>query len=419
MLSVKPVHLFRNIVSVALVLLVTACSSKNALEPTPLTDIDVIQADIETLWSKDLGSNFSDNINHITIATSQNMLFAVNGGGSVYAINSQTGDVAWKSNVADDVTGGVGSGYGTLAVVTEKGLLVALSSKTGEQLWQYNLQAESYAAPVVDAERVYVQTVDNQIFAIDRISGKRVWHYTQYMPLISLWGSSQPRLFNNWLIAGLANGKLVAINKSNGQEEWERQVGVAKGTSDLEQLLDIDSQFIVKDGMLWAASYQENIIGMNLLDGSLQWYQQISSFTDLAFNQGQIIVADNQSVVHGLSAYSGDTFWTLEALKGRKVHSLASVDDYILATDYEGYLHIIDNQSGEIVSRKKLRGKGLAGAPIVIDGKAYLLTRNAKLLALAVASLVDDAEALSPDTLLSNPTSLFETPSNLLSAPNQ
>lgn len=395
---------FTRITALSCMALVMACANKYAVEPTPLETIENVQADVRSIWDRDLGTSFDENINNIDLAISQNSLFAVNGKGTISALNIKTGTTVWKQSAPDDITGGVGSGYGTVVGVTEEGVVIALAADSGETLWQHDIQAEVYAAPVVDADYVYVQTVDNQVFAIDRTDGSRVWNYSQSMPLISLWGSSQPQLFNDWLVSGLANGKLVAINKMTGQEEWERPIGVAKGSSDLEQLADIDGQFIIKDGMLWAASYQENLIAMSLLDGGLQWYQPISSFTDLAFSDGTLLVADNHSVITALSAYSGETFWQTEALKGRKVHALAAYESFVLAVDFEGYLHVINKTTGEIVKRQRIDKEGLVAAPKIIDGVAYLLTRGSELMALRIV----DLNALAAET--SNEESASTTP---------
>ena len=55
--------------------------------------------------------------------------------------------------------------------------------------------------------------------------------------------------------------------------------------------------------------------------------------------------------------------------------------DYVAAVDFKGYMHILDQSSGEFVARTRVDRKG-ARAPMLTDGKTlYVFTNRGKLIA--------------------------------------
>ncbi len=375
---------FLQLISFACLVFLVACASKNAIQPTPLSTVQNEQVVVKKQWQRSLGADFDKHITRIKPAIAEQYIYAVNESGTVYCLNLSKGKTIWKQSLDQSIKAGISAAYGQLALVANHGLVILLSAKTGEVQWQTNLQANIFASPVIDSTYVYVQTLDNQIIALQRETGREVWRYKESMPLVSLWGSSQPQLYNDWLIAGMSDGTLMALEKTTGKEVWSRQIGIAKGSADLEQLVDLDSQFIIDGATLWAASYQDNIVSMSLIDGQLLWYRDLSSHTNLALNDGQILLSDNNSDLYSLSAYTGDIFWQKEILKGRQVNALAAYQNYVLASDYKGYLHIFDQETGTLIGREHISSGRLMSAPIIYNDTVYLLTEDSDLVAIQI-----------------------------------
>ena len=51
----------------------------------------------------------------------------------------------------------------------------------------------------------------------------------------------------------------------------------------------------------------------------------------------------------------------------------------ILVSDFEGYLHWLDAETGEIVARTRAGSERLIGGPVVDGDRVYALSMNGKL----------------------------------------
>ena len=79
-------------------------------------------------------------------------------------------------------------------------------------------------------------------------------------------------------------------------------------------------------------------------------------------------------------------------LTNRSVTGPAVVDNYIVVGDFEGYLHWLDQETGEIVSRHKVDGSGIHSTPTVVDDVLYSQSRDGDLQAIITPKIVSAAQ---------------------------
>jgi outer membrane protein assembly factor BamB len=118
------------------------------------------------------------------------IVYAMGGGGSLIAADSQTGVVKWKVNMSD--FGGKKPGWGYCESVTvegdqvictpggSQGAMVALRVKDGSKIWQSSgiTDGAQYASilPIEhNGRRQYVQLTQQHVFGVDAQSGKVIW----------------------------------------------------------------------------------------------------------------------------------------------------------------------------------------------------------------------------------------------------
>ncbi len=98
----------------------------------------------------------------------------------VYAINPQTGNVLWKTEL-DNVlmsSPAVDVANGTLYIGSLSGKLIALNAANGKVVWTTQLKGGIWSAPAVDGETLYLGTVDGQIgtfYALNAQDGSVLW----------------------------------------------------------------------------------------------------------------------------------------------------------------------------------------------------------------------------------------------------
>ncbi|MEJ2669425.1 MAG: PQQ-binding-like beta-propeller repeat protein, partial [Gammaproteobacteria bacterium] len=225
-------------------LLFGCASNDNIVEPTPLKPVDrVVQ--LHKLWSKRIGHGFEAETIVLRPAISDEQIYVADARGMVIALNRSNGREVWKQKLNQAVVGGVSVDEDMLWVTTRRAQLIALDAQTGARRWDVTLSSESLAPVTVRGRHVIVQTQDAHLTCFDRETGQRLWVLDTTIPVLTLRGAAMPRIEGDAVFAGFANGKLASVDLKTGVLQWERQIGVVQGASELDRLVDIDGDFLV------------------------------------------------------------------------------------------------------------------------------------------------------------------------------
>ena len=367
--------------SVALV----ACSSNDDIElmPAELVDFDS-SVELDVLWSDDVGAGANDRYILLTPAIFGNRVYATDTEGQVIAYNRQDGDELWESELDVPISGGVGASAEQVLVGTYTGKVIALSTADGSKLWQTQLSSEVLSAPQSNGKVVVVQTNDGNLFGLDVADGKQLWLYDNAIPALTLRGTAAPLLTSTAVYAGFASGKILALNAADGTLMWEHRVGVAKGRSELERVVDVDGSPLLVDDILYSASYQGRLVAVNRGTGRSIWSQEASTHSDLASGFGNIYLVDAEGYVRAYNAISGQLVWENDQLLRRRLGAPQTFGNYLAVGDFEGYLHIMNQTDGQFVARRKVDGEGLRAPMLSRDGVLFVQGNSAELEAIVV-----------------------------------
>src|SRR5690606_27988174 len=103
----------------------------------------------------------------------------------------------------------------------------------GHELWRATLTSEILAAPAAGNGKVVVQTVDGKLTGLNAVDGARAWVLDRSVPVLSLRGTSTPRLVQGAVVAAFDDGKLAVLDPERGLPAWETSIAVARGRSEL------------------------------------------------------------------------------------------------------------------------------------------------------------------------------------------
>jgi len=367
--------------SVALV----ACSSNDDIEqmPAELVDFDS-RIELDVLWSDNVGAGADGRYMLLNPAVFGERLYATDSEGQVTAYNRQDGDDLWETELDLPVSGGVGASAEQVLVGTYTGKVVALATADGSELWRAQLSSEVLSAPQTNGQVVVVQANDGNLFGLNATDGKQLWLYDNAIPALTLRGTAQPLLVDSVVYAGFASGKILALNAADGTLMWEQRVGVAKGRSELERVVDVDGAPILVDDILYSASYQGRLVAVNRSTGRGIWSIDESTHTDLAAGNGHIYLVNADGFIRAYDAISGELVWENDQLLRRRLGAPQTFGNYLAVGDFEGYLHIFDQSSGEFVARRKVDSEGLRAPMQSADGVLYVQGNGAELEAIVV-----------------------------------
>lgn len=374
------------LVVLVLSLLMSACSSNDSIdiEPAELVDFEP-QIKLRELWSKNVGGSDDERYTLLVPAISGERIFATDAEGVVTALDRNTGKQLWEVELDTAISGGVGAGVDLVLVGTYSGDVIALSQEDGAERWRIQVSSEIFAPPQINGNVVVVQTVDGKLLGLNATDGTQNWLYDNTLPVLTLRGTGVPVVTDDSVYAGFSTGKIIALDVRTGILRWEQRVSVAKGRTELERVIDVDGAPLLAGDLVYAANFQGRIAAFGRANGRVIWAKDTSSFQNLAAGFGNVYLVTDADTISAYRASSGEVMWENEKLLRRKVSAPQTFDRYIVVGDSDGFLHVIDQTSGEFVARRKIDGDGLR-SPMIASGEVlYVLSNGGELTALKVA----------------------------------
>ncbi|HXH03510.1 MAG TPA: outer membrane protein assembly factor BamB [Candidatus Competibacteraceae bacterium] len=351
--------------------------SDNTTPPTPLTEI-VQSVSVQRVWQTDVGSGSQGSYVRLVPAVAQGRVYAAGRDGEVLALDAASGNAVWRIDTELSISAGVGLGDGLILVGTDKGEVLALRAENGTEAWRAKVSSEVLAAPRAAGGVTVVRSGDGRFTGLDSRTGERRWVYSYTLPALTLRGAAAPLLGEGVAISGLDNGKLLVLALNNGAPVWEKSIAPPRGRTDLERMVDIDSEPRLAGDVLYAAAYQGNVSAIDLSNGNLLWSRDFSSHAGLAVDARQVYLADEDDQIWALDRRNGATLWKQDGLKGRRLSTPVVQGEYVVFGDFEGYLHWLSRDDGRMVGRVRADGAGIAALQVV-DGVLYALGRGGSL----------------------------------------
>ena len=365
--------------------LAAGCSSNDTKEPEPaeLTKFEA-EVELQKQWSRSIGEGQGETYSLLVPAVYGEQIYAADVEGLVVSVDRLTGKVNWKTDLEVPVSGAVGAGYGLVLVGTLRGEVIALDVASGEERWRSRVSSEVLAAPAVNGDIVLVQTQDDRLIALEIDTGAQRWSYEGSPAVLTLRGTGAPVLTNQLAIAGLSNGKVIALDTRRGLPVWEQRVAIPQGRSELERVVDIDGGLLLSGGTLYVATYQGRAAALDVDSGRIQWQRDASTYSGVALGYGSVYLSLASGTVEGVDERSTTALWSNDALARRQLSAPAVFSSYVVVGDREGYLHLLSQVDGRFVARERIDSSGLRARPVVEGDWLYVFSNDGKLVALTI-----------------------------------
>lgn len=356
-------------------------------------------------WDRDIGDGVDHYFSRLRPVYAYDRIYTADRHGNVVALVPDTGEVVWERDFAifngegmwDSISrlwrsgqsariGGISVADKHVFIGTENGEVIALDADTGETTWEASIPGEVLAAPSADEGILVVNTGAGVLFGFDTRTGEQKWRQEGDTPPLTLRGISGPVASNGGALVGTATGKLQVNLLQTGVLAWETVIATPAGATELERIVDIDTTPVVYGGTIYTISYNGTLAAVELRSGRVIWKREYASYRNLTIEGNKIFVVDNNSNVYALDRRNGVELWSQNKLKSRSLTAAAPIDEYIVVGDNWGFLHWIDQESGEIVSRLDVGGDdeddAIYAEPLNADGTIIAVTRNGVVAAI-------------------------------------
>jgi outer membrane protein assembly factor BamB len=353
----------------------------NIEPPTPLAEFEP-QFEVETLWQQRVGSGIGDRYLKLKPAVAGDRVIAADRKGRVRAFEAKSGTPLWQTKIEKPISAGPSVGEELVLLGTYDGDVVALSPEDGSPVWQAQVSSEILSAPKSAQGTVVVRTVDGKLYALDATDGTRLWVYDRSVPALTLRGTSAPVIARDIVIAGLDNGRVVALALDSGQPLWETPIVQPHGRSELERMVDIDAEPVVVRDTVYVVTFQGRTAALDLYSGEVLWQRDIASYAGLSVADRTLYITDAQSHIWALNRYNSASLWHQDKLHARGVTAPVDFLDFVVVGDFEGYLHWLRSEDGALVARTRVDKKGILARPVSADDTLYVYGQGGTLAAL-------------------------------------
>jgi len=249
-------------------------------------------------------------------AVAEDLVFASTVRGTLYALDSRTGEKRWERAVgADEVNRGWmyfsptvanGTVYQAYTTVAGGGVL-ALDARTGAERW--NSRPASFnnwiseGSPVVNDGRLYVIGQGGWIFALDADTGALLWSKQPS----GGWVHSMPAIAGGRLFAGFQNGILVALDAVTGAELWRYK------SEDPSYIFgnSVGSSPAVDGNTVFMGFHDGNITALDVQTGAKRWSYRTGGgiISSVAVSGDSLYVGSNDGSLYSVDKLTGTPLW--------------------------------------------------------------------------------------------------------------
>jgi outer membrane protein assembly factor BamB len=348
-----------------------ACGGSQGIEPSPLPELES-KIDARLAWKATVGRS---GIFIYSPARSKDMVCAAGGNDRLSCFSSDNGRPIWARRAGVSFSGGIGRGENMLLLGTSKGEVLAYDL-SGMLLWRSRVSTEVLSAPTGSRSIVVVRAGDSKVYGLSAKDGAPRWQYeSSRQPLILRANPGMAIVDDSAVVSGFPGGRLVKLDVRDGALLWDIAVATPRGDNELERLTDIAGTPVLDNGAVCTVAFQGRVGCFDSEKGAQIWARSASSPGSLVADARNVYYTESDGAIVALDKSTGASLWRQEQLLHRGVSAPVVVGDWIVAGDFEGYVHILLRDDGSFVARLPTDGSAILATPMEVQNRALVQTQ--------------------------------------------
>ena len=365
----------------------------------------VLSGGIHQTWSADAGEGTSKT-GRISASpiVAEGRIYALDANGTVSAFSLSGGSAIWRASLEPAVDnskkvafnasslfslgGSDGGGYGgglaadggRIFAASGFGNVIALDPSTGKRVWEKSVGAPVRASPTATAERVFVVTTEGRIICLSSVDGTELWSARGLPQQASLTLNASPAVDGDVVIAPFPSGDILALKISDGTTLWTENLARSRTTSQLTSLSDA-ARPAIDTGVAFAIGHGGRMVATQVKTGERIWSLNLPGTQTPWVAGDSVFVVDTTGQLLALSRHDGRVRWTAKLPGGTTWSGPTLASGTLWLVSNKGQLVGVEAATGRVASQQEI-GESVYIAPIIAQGKMFVLTDNAKLIAM-------------------------------------
>jgi outer membrane protein assembly factor BamB len=337
--------------------------------------VNVPKLAVRMAWTARVGAvNFPLDIAVASVNTAKGAIFTVaSSDGVVAGFDATSGRELWRAQAGKTLAAGVGADANFAAVVTASNDLIAFDN--GREAWRQKLSTSSFTAPLVSGGKVFVLGSDRSISAFDGENGRKLWTQKRSTEALTLRQSGVLLMVSDTLVSS-SSGRLLGINPLDGSIRWDTPIATARGTNDIERLVDLVGRVSSADDIVCARAYRVSVGCVDTFRGKLLWSKPAVGFEGVQGDARTLFGTETDGKVIAWNRVNGERQWLADHLQNRNLSSPAVMEKAIAVGDSAGLVHFLSKTDGSALNRMPTDGSAIAAAPVVVGNTLVVVTRS-------------------------------------------
>lgn len=342
---------------------------------------------LKQIWSADIGNGSSSSAKLTSSPiVYEGRIYTLDASGEARAFAASGGGLVWKTPLRPENergNGGYGGGLaaenGRIYAATGFGTVVALDAQNGKKLWEKPLGVAVRASPTVAGSRVFVIGVDGRAFCLSGADGTELWVYRGLPERTSLIFNPSPAVAGDLVLLPFPSGELVAVRITDGTQVWSESLARARAVSSIASMSDAGRP-VVDGDTAFAVGHAGRMVATKVRSGERLWQLSIPSIQMPWAAGSTIFVVDTQGQLLAISRRDGKVIWTTKLPGGGTWSGPTLAGGQLWLVSGKGQMVGVDASTGRVAATLNL-GHASYIAPIVAEGRLYVMTDNARLVA--------------------------------------
>lgn len=351
----------------------TGCSifnnTSSKLKPAILEN-NISAFEIRQVWTSRVGTGMKVPMG---VNVSGNLVTIASADGTIASIDSTTGHDVWRISLGERLSAGVGSDGKMAAVVLRTNVLIGIDS--GSVRWREQLTAQVFTPPLVAGGRIFVLAADRSIAAYDAASGQRLWIQRRVGEPLILRHSGVLMAIEDTLVVG-SSGSLLGLDPNSGSIRWDARVGAARGTNDVERLVELVGPIARIGTNVCVRAYQSAVGCVDAKRGDVSWTHAANGAEGVDGDKDVLIGVEGNGKVIAWRRSNGERIWETDRLLYRKLTAPLLLGRSVVIGDESGLLHFLSKVDGLPLNRLQTDASGLVNAPVVSGATLIVFARN-------------------------------------------
>lgn len=310
------------------------------------------------------------------VNTLDNLVTIASPDGTIVAVDAATGKDVWRMSLNEPLAAGVGSDGRLAVVVSRANILVGIVA--GRVVWREPLSVQVFGPPLVAGGRVFVLAADRSVSAYDASSGQRLWMQRRPGESLVLRHSGVLLAVGDALVAG-GSGRLVGLNPNNGSIRWDVPIATARGTNDVERLIELVGRASRVGESVCVRAFQSAVGCVDTARGIVNWTLAANGADGIDGDNNVVFGVEGNGVVVAWSRSTGERLWESDHLRYRKLTAPLVLGRFVVIGDSTGLLHFLSKVDGVPLNRVETDASGLLTVPVVAGDTLVAVTRNGRV----------------------------------------